>query len=129
MSLKYSGIGSITISLVSTKYWVAEIGLLKLQIGTKVFKGVLQKMVSPNFRNEVLRISVSDTKHFLSGPVTLFYFLFLSWGVGSPPPPPLGTGRVNIWKKCETIEISYEKWMGRLNYLLGQCNKKTRISN
>ena len=31
LSLKYSGIGSITISLVSTKHWVAEIGLSKLQ--------------------------------------------------------------------------------------------------
>ena len=29
-------------------------------------------MVSPNFRNEVLRISVSGTKHFLLGPVSLF---------------------------------------------------------
>ena len=32
LSLKYSGIGSITISLVSTKHWVAEIGLSKLQL-------------------------------------------------------------------------------------------------
>ena len=36
LSLKYSGIGLITISLVSTKHWVAEIGLSKLQIGTSV---------------------------------------------------------------------------------------------
>ena len=42
LSLKYPGIGLITISLVSTKHWVAEIGLSKLQIGTKVFEGVLQ---------------------------------------------------------------------------------------
>ena len=60
MSLKYSGIGSM---LVSTKHWGAEIGLSKLHIGTEMFEGVLQQMVSPNFRNEVLRISVSDTKH------------------------------------------------------------------
>ena len=32
----------MTISLVSTKHWVAEIGLSKLQIRTKVFEGVLQ---------------------------------------------------------------------------------------
>ena len=37
-----------------------------------MFEGVLQQMVSPNFRNEVLRISVSDTKHLLSGPVSFF---------------------------------------------------------
>ena len=36
---------------------------------------------------------------------------------------------INVWKECETIEISYEKWMGKLNYLLGQCFKKKRISN
>ena len=63
LTLKYSGIGSITISLVSTKHWVAEVGLVWLQIGTKVFEGVLQQIVCPNFRNEVLRISVSSTKH------------------------------------------------------------------
>ena len=40
--MKYSGIGSITISLVSTKHLVTEIGLSTLQIGTKVFDGVLQ---------------------------------------------------------------------------------------
>ena len=36
---------------------------------------------------------------------------------------------INVWKECETIEISYEKWMGRLNYLLGQCFQKKRISS
>ena len=81
--MKYSEIGSITISLVSTKHWVTEIGLLKLQIGTKVFEGVLQQMVSPNFQNEVLRISVSDTKDLLSGPVSLFseawHLAFIWW--------------------------------------------------
>ena len=34
LSLKYSGIGLITISLVSTKHSVAEIGLSKLQMAT-----------------------------------------------------------------------------------------------
>ena len=34
---------------------------------------------------------------------------------------------INIWKEFETIEISYERWMGRLNYLSGQCFKT--ISN
>ena len=43
----------MTISMVSTKHWVAEIGLSKLQIGTKIFEGVLQLMVSPNFGNEI----------------------------------------------------------------------------
>ena len=43
LSLKFLRTGSITISLVSTKHWVAEIGFLKkLQIGTEVFKDVLQ---------------------------------------------------------------------------------------
>ena len=42
LSLKYSGIGSITISSVLTKHWVAEIGLSKLHIGTRVLEGVLQ---------------------------------------------------------------------------------------
>ena len=48
LSLKYSGIGSITISLVSTKHWVAEIGLSKLQIGTKV----LNLKIEPKLKNE-----------------------------------------------------------------------------
>ena len=38
LSLKYSGIGSITITLVSTKHWVAEIGLSKLQMEQKCLK-------------------------------------------------------------------------------------------
>ena len=41
-------------------------------------------MVSRNFRNEVLRISVSDTKHLLSGSVSLFseagQFASIWWG-------------------------------------------------
>ena len=40
-------------------------------------------MVSPNFKNEALRISVSDTKHLLSGPVSLFsdawHLAFIWW--------------------------------------------------
>ena len=41
LSLKYSGIGLITISLVSTKHWVAEIGLSshKLEQKCKSVKG------------------------------------------------------------------------------------------
>ena len=34
-------------------------------------------MVSPNFRNEVIRISVSDTKYLLSGYVSLTFGLYL----------------------------------------------------
>ena len=43
-------------------------------------------MVSPNFRNKVLRISVSDTKHLLSGPVSLvseaWHLAFIWWSFG-----------------------------------------------
>ena len=42
LPLKCSEIGSITISLVSMKHWVVEEGLVQLEIGTKMFEGVLQ---------------------------------------------------------------------------------------
>ena len=59
-------------------------------------------MVSPNFKNEVLRILVSDTKHLLSGPVSLFYIKTRASGA-LPHVPIYGDVTSRVKKKFEEI--------------------------
>ena len=58
LSFKYSGIGSVTISLVSTKHWVAEMGLIKVTNWNKSDKKMTSKTASKKMHTLSLQMGL-----------------------------------------------------------------------